>query len=110
MYPVWTLENLTRANAPSDACGSSSQPEVKPPVVQPLTAELRRYHLTVSKRFLAKLEAARDALSHAKPGATPEEILEAGLDLLLAQDAKRKGIVARPRKTPPPSNSDRIPA
>jgi hypothetical protein len=66
-------ENLTRANVPSDACGSSSQPEAKPPVVEPLTADLRRYHLTVSKRFLAKLEAARDALSHAKPGATDEE-------------------------------------
>jgi hypothetical protein len=105
------LENLTRANAPSEGRGSSSQTEAaKPPVVEPLTADLRRYHLTVSKRFLAKLDAARDALSHAKPGATPEEILEAGLDLLLAQDAKRKGLVARPRKTLPPSNTDRIPA
>jgi hypothetical protein len=105
------LENLPHANCPSGARGSSSQqPEAKPPAVEPLTADLRRYHLTVSKRFLAKLDAARDALSHAKPGATPEEILEAGLDLLLAQDAKRKGLVARPRKTPPPSGTDRIPA
>jgi hypothetical protein len=31
--------------------------------VEPLTADLRRLHLTVSKRFLEKLEAARDALS-----------------------------------------------
>ena len=108
--PPVHLENLTRANSPSDACGSSTQPQPKPPAVEPLTADLRRYHLTVSKRFLAKLEAARDAISHAKPGAKPEEILEAGLDLLPAQDAKRKGLVARPRKTPPPSNSDRVPA
>jgi hypothetical protein len=104
-------ENLPCANLPGDARGSSSQQtDPKPPVVEPLTADLRRYHLTVSKRFLAKLEAARDALSHAKPGATPEEILEAGLDLLLAKDAKRKGLVARPRKTPPPSSTDRVPA
>jgi hypothetical protein len=104
-------ENLPRANSPSDVRGSSSQQrEAKPPAVEPLTADLRRYHLTVSKRFLEKLAAARDALSHAKPGATPEELLEAGLDLLLAQDAKRKGLVARPRNTPPPSTTDRIPA
>jgi hypothetical protein len=108
-------ENLTHANLPADLRGSSthtvpSPVEPQPPEVEPLTADLRRYHLTVSKRFLAKLGAARDALSHAKPGATPEEILEAGLDLLLAQDAKRKGLVARPRKTPPPSTTDRIPA
>ena len=29
---------------------------------EPLTANLRRLHVTVSKRFLEKLEAARDAL------------------------------------------------
>jgi hypothetical protein len=108
-------ENLTHANSPADARGSSSHAEPlriepQPTEVEPLTADLRRYHLTVSKRFLAKLGAARDALSHAKPGATPEEILEAGLDLLLAQDAKRKGLVARPRQTPPPSTTDRVPA
>jgi hypothetical protein len=103
-------ENLLHANSPSATRGSSSQPAPQPPAIEPLTADLRRYHLTVSKRFLAKLESARDALSHAKPGATPEEILEAGLDLLLAQDAKRKGLVARPRKTPPPSSTDRVPA
>jgi hypothetical protein len=97
-------ENLPHANFPAAVRGSSPQPEPQPAVVEPLTADLRRYHLTVSKRFLAKLAAARDALSHAKPGAMPEEILEAGLDLLLAQDAKRKGVVARPRKTPPPSD------
>jgi hypothetical protein len=104
------LENLPHANSPSEVRGSSSQPQSKPPVIEPLTADLRRYHLTVSKGFLAKLDAARDALSHAKPGVAPEEILEAGLDLLLAKDAKQKGLVARPRKTPPPSTTDRVPA
>jgi hypothetical protein len=103
-------ENLPHANSPAAVRGSSPHPKPTPPEVEPLTANLRRYHVTVSKRFLTKLAAARDALSHARPGATPEEILEAGLDLLLAQDAKRKAIVARPRKTPPPSTTDRVPA
>src|SRR5512133_3457405 len=33
-----------------------------------------------------------------------EEILEAGLDLLLERDAKRKGLVKKPLKTPRPSS------
>ena len=64
---------------------------------EPLTADLRRLHVTVSKRFLDKLEAARDALSHSHPGADVETILEAGLDLLLERAAKRRGLVKRPR-------------
>ncbi len=78
--------------------------------VEPLTAERSRLHVTVSRRFLAKLEKARDALSHSHPGASEEEILEAGLDLLLARDAKRKGLVEKPRKEARPSSPDHIPA
>jgi hypothetical protein len=54
-------------------------------------------HLTVSRRFLSKLEAAKDALSHAHPGATSDQILEACLDAVLAQRAKRHGLVEKPR-------------
>ncbi len=66
-------------------------------MITPLTADLRRLHVTVSRRFLEKLDAARDALSHAKPGADAEAILEAGLDLILSRQAKRRAQVARPR-------------
>src|SRR5512133_3046861 len=69
---------------------------------EPLTADLRRLHVTVSKRFTEKLEAARDALSHSHPGADVEAILEAGLDLLIERAAKRKGLVKRPRPAPVP--------
>jgi hypothetical protein len=81
--------------------------------VEPVTGELSRLHVTVSRRFLEKLEAARAALSHSHPGATAEEILEAGLDLVLARHAKRRGLVAKPRKVPeeaPPAKSDQVPA
>jgi hypothetical protein len=78
--------------------------------VQPLTADLSRLHVTVSRRFLEKLQAARDALSHSHPGSSEEEILEAGLDLLLDKAAKRNGLVDKPRKDPPPSESDAVPA
>ncbi|BDG04635.1 HNH endonuclease [Anaeromyxobacter oryzae] len=89
---------------------NTSTPTHRPAEVVPLTADLRRFHLTVSDRFLEKLQAAKDALSHARPGATEEELLEAGLDLLLEKAAKRKGLVAKPRKTPRAAKCDHIPA
>ncbi|BDG05147.1 HNH endonuclease [Anaeromyxobacter oryzae] len=82
----------------------------RPAEVVPLTADLRRFHVTVSDRFLRKLQAAKDALAHTRPGAMEEELLEAGLDLLLEKAAKRKGLVSKPRKTPPPAKADHIPA
>ncbi len=75
-----------------------------PVAVEPLTADESRVHVTVSRGFLKKLEAARDALSHSHPNAGMEEILEAGLDLLLERSAKRKGLVKKPRVVPPPSS------
>jgi hypothetical protein len=79
--------------------------------VEPLTADLRRLHVTVSRRFLEKLDAARDALSHAKPGADAEAILEAGLDLLLAQQAKRRALLEKPRRAKPAAEgSTHVPA
>jgi hypothetical protein len=73
-------------------------------MVQPLTKELRRLSVTVSARLLRKLAVARDGLSHALPGATTEQVLEAALDLLLERQARRQALVKRPRaargKTP----------
>jgi hypothetical protein len=84
----------------------------RPDEIEPLTGDLRRLHTTVSKRFLAKLAAARDALSHSHPGADTETVLDAALDLLLAAKAKKKGLVKKPRSAPArPSASPRhIPA
>ena len=66
-------------------------------LVEPLTAELRRLHVTVPTRLLQKLDRARDALSHSKPGASTAEILEAALDLILDRAAKRRGLVEKPQ-------------
>ncbi|HUL59910.1 MAG TPA: HNH endonuclease, partial [Anaeromyxobacteraceae bacterium] len=81
----------------------------------PLTSDLRRVHYTVSKRFLDKLDRARDALSHSDPRASVEQILEKGLDLILDRSAKRRGLVAKPRKAkipslPPERGSRYVPA
>lgn len=100
------------ANQPKEGGSAVEPPRAPAPAaprtpsvsIEPLTADTSRVHVTVSRRFLKKLEAARDALSHSRPGAGLEEILEAGLDLLLDRDAKRKGLVEKPLKTPRPSS------
>ena len=67
--------------------------------------------MTVSKQFLDKLDAARKGQGHAQPGASAEKVLEAALDLLLAQQAKRRGVVKRPQQNPRPAkNPGHIPA
>ncbi len=78
---------------------------------QALTADLNRLHVTVTREFLKKLDAARNAMSHSNPGASIQEILEAGLDLLLDRHAKRNGVVKKPRPVPPPSSDpEHVPA
>jgi hypothetical protein len=108
VQPVEPNVRLT-TNAEPDSSRAAVQASCDAPVPrdseQPLTAEISRLHVTVSRRFLAKLEAARDALSYARPGATTEDLLEAGLDLLLERQAKRNGLVDKPRKSAPSSNA-----
>jgi 5-methylcytosine-specific restriction endonuclease McrA len=106
--PVAVAPPAPLADAPVAIAPSAAS--VRPLEVVPLTAEQSRLHATVSSRFMKKLEAACDALSNARPGATPGEILEAGLDLLLAQAAKRRGLVEKPRKEPPAAKADHVPA
>jgi 5-methylcytosine-specific restriction endonuclease McrA len=65
--------------------------------IVPLTVDVRRVHFNVGKRVVQKLEAAREGLSHAIPGATMEQVLEAALDLLLEKQARARGLVKRPR-------------
>ena len=91
---------------PGEATGLFSEPVRPRDEVEPLDAELRRYHLTVSKAFLAKLDAAKDALSHAVPDGDTEAVLSAALDLLLEKTARRRGLVKQPRATPPSPSPD----
>jgi hypothetical protein len=95
---------LARPRAPAPT-------ETAPETVEPLTCELSRMHVTVTRRLVKKLEQARAALSHSHPGASLAEVIESGLDLLLDRHAKRNGLVKKPRSQPRPSSDpDRIPA
>jgi hypothetical protein len=95
--------------ASSGAAPALAAPQAPRSEVVPLTTDLRRLHLTVPKRLLEKLDAARDALSHSMPGASIEEVLEKGLDLILERQAKRRGLTDKPAK-PRPCNSRHVPA
>ncbi len=86
------LEELAGVPRPGRPAGGAASA-----TIEPLTAELRRLHITVTRRFLGKVEAARDGLAHAIPGASMEQVLEAALDLLLERQARRRGLVKRPR-------------
>ena len=78
---------------------------------EPLTADLARLHITVSRGFLEKLKAAQAALSHVQDGANMASILEAGLDLVLKRHAARRGLVEKPRmQAPVAESSGAIPA
>jgi hypothetical protein len=111
---------LLNANDPMALDRTGQPPRPPPPPLpsetfEPLTGQVGRLHLTVSRELRAKLEAARLALSHARPGATIADLLELGADTAIAQDAKRKGLVKKPRDRtaeapPPPPDSDHIPA
>jgi hypothetical protein len=86
------------------AKGGGALPVIPRDETEPLTADLRRLHVTVSKKVLAKLDAARNGLSHAVPGASTEQVIEAALDLLLEKQARARGLVKRPRTAvAPPS-------
>jgi len=66
--------------------------------------------MPVSTQFLEKLDAARKGQGHAQPGASAEKVIEATLDLLLAQQAIRWGAVKAPRKVSRPTTSGHVTA
>jgi hypothetical protein len=63
-------------------------------VMEPLSALSTRLHITVSREFVALLKRAKAGQSHVQPNATDEQVLTAALELLLAQQEKRRASVA----------------
>ena len=77
--------------------GALAPPTPPPPPprtqVEPMTATLSRMHLTVSRELVELLKTARAGQSHVEPHATDEQVIIAGLRLLIAQQEKRKASV-----------------
>jgi 5-methylcytosine-specific restriction endonuclease McrA len=80
---------------PGELLAAPPEPAREPArtVVEPLTSTMSRLHLTVSRVFVGKLKKARAGQAHVQPGAEDEQVLEAALDLLLAQQEKRRASV-----------------
>jgi len=98
---------------PDETPPSSPEREAAPALpmmVEPLTVNDSRIHMTVSTQFLEKLEAARRGQGHVQPGATKEQVIEAALDLLLEKQASRRAEVRRPQKKPRPAKADHVTA
>jgi hypothetical protein len=98
-----------------DRTGQQASAPAPSEKIEPLTGHLSRISITVSRELQTKIKAAQLALSHARPGATIADLLELGVETALARDAKRKGLVKKPRPRPaeappPPLGSDHIPA
>jgi len=62
-------------------------------LVEPLTRTETRIHVTVSPEFVALLKRAKAGQSHVQPGASDEQVLTAALELLIAQQEKRRASV-----------------
>ena len=88
---------LSRVLTSDFANGGGGRLHTKRDEIEPLTVDLRRLHITVSRQFLRELETAKDGLSHAIPNATTEQVLQAALRLLLERQAKARGQVKKPR-------------
>ena len=69
------------------------RPERPKALVEPLDASLSRIHLTVSREFLALLRRAKAGQGHVQPGTTDEQVLTAALELLVAQQERRRASV-----------------
>jgi len=73
-----------------------------------LDAERARISVTVPRRVLEKLEAARDALAHVIPDGNLAGVLEHALDLALAESRRKRALVETPRKaSKPPRDGSR---
>jgi hypothetical protein len=99
---------LSQLWAPKVDFGGGVGSVAKRDEIEPLSADRSRIHVSVSRQFTRKLEAARRGLGHSIPNATMEQALEAALDLLLEKQARARGQVKRPRAilataTPTPS-------
>jgi hypothetical protein len=73
--------------------GARPAPKVRRTVVEPLTRQESRMHVTVSPAFLALLAKAKAGQGHVQPRATDEQVLTAALELLVDQQEKRKASV-----------------
>jgi 5-methylcytosine-specific restriction endonuclease McrA len=79
--------------------GNPAPPAQTPrPRVEPLSPASVRVEFTAHAALREKLEQAQNLLSHKLPSGDIATILELGLDLLIAEETKRRSATGKPRK------------
>jgi 5-methylcytosine-specific restriction endonuclease McrA len=69
---------------------ASAARELRASNIEPVTAELRRMHVTVSREFIEDLEKVKALLSHVVPGGNLEEVLHACIKKTIEVCEKRR--------------------
>jgi len=102
---IQTLGASPSGNGAGPRRGTASGPSspnlrsgAEPFRLEPLSAERYRIEFTASSEFRAKLEQARELLSHAVPSGDIAVVLERALDELIARELKRRTGAGKPRK------------
>ncbi len=108
VVPTRTVVTVVPLLAPGEPGPASVQPverdrnrpeparpalEMRRTAVAPLTRTETRIHVTVTPAFVTLLKKAKAGQSHVQPGATDEQVLTAALELLIAQQEKRRASV-----------------
>ena len=109
--PALALAPRVSASEPRSAIQASPLPARELSTAY-LDADRARISMTVPRRVLDKLEAARDALAHVIPDGALADVLEHALDLVLAESRKKRALVQKPRSgsKPPRDGSRHVPA
>ena len=113
VHPVNRLLDIKSESTPvplGPDAGSRRSAAERRDEIQPMTADSSRLHVTVSRRFLEKLEAARAALSHAHPGADARRSSRPASTCSSSGTRGGRGKTERPRREPPRSKPEHVPA
>src|SRR5687768_9145027 len=99
------------ASAPAPAPASASAPAPMPDRgrVSPLSADRVQVKFTASRALEEKLALARDLMSHSNPSRDLATVIEAALDLLIADRKQKKfGETSRAQKKRRPAQESRV--
>jgi len=90
--------NAAHPGTPSGPSSPNFRSGAEPFRLEPLSAERYRIEFSASTEFRAKLEQARELVSHSVPSGDIALVLERALDELIARELKRRTGAGKPRK------------
>ena len=107
--PVVLAQAAAANVTPSATAPSASEPVTHVPSPAPAPEPRCRIHLDATAALQAKLDRARDLMSHRVPDRDLAAVVERGIDLLIAQlEKERLGKSERPQRVQRPTKPGRI--